>query len=336
MPQNTTHLDLKLLATNQAQKEIVVNEALLKIDALLNTGAKGLYQKAPPEEPQNGDVYIIGESPTGTWQDHSKEITYYQDGWHFIPPNEGMQLWVNNIDQLVTFDGEQWISQGGTVVDSSKLGINTSADDTNRLSVRSDAVLFTEETGDIRTILNKASSSDTASFLFQTGYSGRAEFGLIGDDHFQMKVSPDGSNFTSSYAVENDTGKITFHQDVQCQKHLIAPTLTGYQERVEAISTESETTRLDLSKANVFTLMLTQDSSLELLAPANSQALSLTLLITQDSQGNHLLGFPAEIKWPRGEPPALSSNPNATDILTFLSVDGGESWIGMLAGSDIK
>jgi hypothetical protein len=41
--------------------------------------------------------------------------------------------------------------------------------------------------------LNKNSAGDTASFLFQTGFSGRAEIGTTGDDLFHLKVSSNGS-----------------------------------------------------------------------------------------------------------------------------------------------
>jgi hypothetical protein len=43
--------------------------------------------------------------------------------------------------------------------------------------------------------LNKQSGPDTASIVFQTNWSGRAEIGCIGDDDFRFKVSPDGATF---------------------------------------------------------------------------------------------------------------------------------------------
>ncbi|CAN0437397.1 unnamed protein product, partial [Scytosiphon promiscuus] len=49
-----------------------------------------------------------------------------------------------------------------------------------------------------------------ASLLFQTNYSGRAEFGLTGDDDFHMKVSPDGTTFYDGIVIDKDTGTVTF------------------------------------------------------------------------------------------------------------------------------
>jgi hypothetical protein len=94
------------------------------------------------------------------------------------------------------------------------LGINTTADATNKLSVASDAVLFNHNGADSQVKVNKAAASDTASHLFQNNYSGRAEFGLAGDDDFHAKVSPDGSTWNEGILIDKDTGVVTFPSGV--------------------------------------------------------------------------------------------------------------------------
>ena len=91
-----------------------------------------------------------------------------------------------------------------------RLGINATADATNKLSVSSDAVLISTSTGDQRTKLNKAAATNTASLLFQDNFSGRAEFGLIGDDNFTLKVSPDGSTFHTALVLNQSSGQASF------------------------------------------------------------------------------------------------------------------------------
>jgi hypothetical protein len=54
--------------------------------------------------------------------------------------------------------------------------------------------------------LNKETAADVLSLLFQTGFSGRLEFGLIGDDNLTLKVSPDGSVWTTALTVDKTTG----------------------------------------------------------------------------------------------------------------------------------
>ena len=57
--------------------------------------------------------------------------------------------------------------------------------------------------------INKNTASDTAALLFQTGYSGRAEIGLISNDDFQFKTSIDGSQFNQALHIQASSGIVT-------------------------------------------------------------------------------------------------------------------------------
>src|SRR5581483_10718183 len=89
------------------------------------------------------------------------------------------------------------------------LGVNTTADSTNKLAVKSSAVLFDNIGNGVQAKLNKNAAADTASLLFQTGYSGRAEVGLTGDDNFHFKVSPDGASWTDAIRINAASGQLT-------------------------------------------------------------------------------------------------------------------------------
>ena len=89
------------------------------------------------------------------------------------------------------------------------VGIGTAADPTNPLSVYGASALF-ESGGDIRVKLNKAASANTASFLYQDGWSGRAEIGLTGDDNFHFKVSPDGASWHEGINIDSSSGVASF------------------------------------------------------------------------------------------------------------------------------
>jgi hypothetical protein len=82
-----------------------------------------------------------------------------------------------------------------------KLGINATADETNRLAVASPASLFSHVGNGHQIKVNKAAPADTASLLFPTAWSGRAEMGLAGNDDFAIKVSPDGSAWQTGLAI---------------------------------------------------------------------------------------------------------------------------------------
>ena len=65
-------------------------------------------------------------------------------------------------------------------------------------------------TGGHQIKINKAAAADTASFLFQTAFSGRAEIGMTGDDDFHFKVSPNGTTFNEAILINKTTGACTF------------------------------------------------------------------------------------------------------------------------------
>lgn len=244
--ESTTNLKMPLLVSNQSQKEIIHNEALIIIDNILQNGVIDKDLTTPPSNPNSNDIYIVGASATGAWSGKDNQLAFYDNGWRFIEAREGFTFWVNDENKLYSFDGSNWIETLSTLASSQNLnsltdvaissasqydilqhngtnfvntkeiqnlslvGVNTTADSTNKLSVKSDSVLFDNATDDSRVKVNKSSSGDTASHLFQTNYGGRAEFGLISNDDFTLKVSSDGTNWNNAFVVDKATGNIDF------------------------------------------------------------------------------------------------------------------------------
>lgn len=94
------------------------------------------------------------------------------------------------------------------------LGINCECDNDNKLAIKSNYVLFDNNGGDSKIKANKSTTTQTASHLFQNNYSGRAEFGLIGNDDFSLKVSSDGSEWKEAFVVDKATGNIDFKGEI--------------------------------------------------------------------------------------------------------------------------
>src|SRR4051812_22504433 len=65
-------------------------------------------------------------------------------------------------------------------------------------------------TGNIQVKISKESAAKTASHLFQTNFSGRAELGLTGDDNLHVKVSADGAAWIEALVFAAATGAATF------------------------------------------------------------------------------------------------------------------------------
>ncbi|UOM33839.1 DUF2793 domain-containing protein [Acuticoccus sp. I52.16.1] len=212
---NSLNLELPYLEEAQAQKHVTVNDALTRLDSLVQLTVIDRDLAAPPGAPAEGDRYIVAASATGAWAGHEADVAAFVDGaWAFFAPREGWLAYVQDEDGLTVFDGAGWDALGGALAahSTSKLGINTSASDTNKLAVSSSYALFSPAVGagDVRIVATKDAAGDVVSHLFQTNYSGRAEFGLIGSDDFSLKVSADGSAFSQAFAVDRTTATVSF------------------------------------------------------------------------------------------------------------------------------
>jgi len=212
----TTNLKLPYIMAAQAQKHVTHNEALRALDAVVHLGVSDRHLVAPPDTPSEGDRHIVAADASGAWESRSGQIAAFQDGaWAYFAPNAGWIAWVADENTALVFDGDAWVEFTGSDINPAQLvGVNTTADITNRLAVKSEAVLLSHDditpgSGSFQLKLNKAAASDTASVLYQTGYSGRAEFGTTGDDDFHIKVSADGAAWHDAILVERSSGIVS-------------------------------------------------------------------------------------------------------------------------------
>jgi hypothetical protein len=99
-----------------------------------------------------------------------------------------------------------------TIVDQAStnlaaVAIGTTFDPNNVLSVKGASALFSGTNFSIT--INKGAAADTASLIFEDGFSGRAQMGLNGSDNFSFKVSSNGSTWTTAIALDATTGVAT-------------------------------------------------------------------------------------------------------------------------------
>ncbi len=201
----TPFLELPLIAGAQAQKHVTHNEALDRLDMLIQTNVTSTGLNTPPAAPLEGQTYIVGTSPTGLWAGQALKLASWRNGfWMFATPREGWQVFSTTDQSRLVFNAGQWLAPNERF---DRLAINTVASGTDRLAVRAATSLFTHDGTDHRIKINKAAVADTASILFQTAFSGRAEFGLNGDDSFRLKTSANGAIWVDALTVDA-TGKI--------------------------------------------------------------------------------------------------------------------------------
>lgn len=230
MTLRTPNLDLPYIAPGQAQKHVTHNEAIRALDAIIHLSALSVMDD-PPQDPQDGERYIIGAAPRGVFEGHAQKIAAFQDGaWVFLSPKIGWQIYNQSDESVLIYNGSAWQGSTSNAAISEitpRLGVNGTADDVNRLLVKSEAVLLDHIGAGHQLKINKANPSDTGSLLFQTAYQGHAEMGLTGSNDFALRVSPDGASFYDGMKLSPKTGDAHFPNGVNRDRLLPTIASTG-------------------------------------------------------------------------------------------------------------
>ena len=172
----TPRLALPLLAAGQAQKHVTHNDALMRLDALIHLVVASRTQAVPPATPGESSAYLVSAGGSGVFAGHSDQLAIFEEGaWSFLLPRTGWQAWVVDEAEHHVWTGTQWRRlQPMSGLGAEEWGVNATADATNRLVVQGDASLFSHDGSDHRLKISKAGPGQTASLLFQDGFSGRA------------------------------------------------------------------------------------------------------------------------------------------------------------------
>lgn len=213
----STRLNLPFILPNQAQKHVTHNEAIRELDAILQLVLVSADLTTPPDAPAEGDCYAIAGDPTNEWEGKSGDIAVWRDnGWSFITPLPGWRAFDISANSLRIFnETHEWVAYagnsptgGGSNSELTHIGVNATAAQNQRLAVASDTSLFNHENGSHQLLINRQQSIDTASIVFQTGFSGLAEIGLVASNELQVRRSTDGAVFASAIKVSTDTGQV--------------------------------------------------------------------------------------------------------------------------------
>jgi hypothetical protein len=90
---------------------------------------------------------------------------------------------------------------------------------------------------------------------------------------------------------------------------------------------------IDVQAANHFGLTVTEETFLEIEnPPAAGRVIDFFLHLKRG--GSSIVNWWPNIRWENGKAPRLSSSD--TDLLRFISIDGGENWIGIFTGDSLK
>jgi hypothetical protein len=229
MSQISTHLNLPYIQPAQAQKHVTHNEAIELLDMIVQLTVQDFDAIIPPATPVEGETWALGAAPTEAWIGQAGDIASFRGGgWLFVTPQTGWQAYGIIPEQMRVFTGTLWVNSAAdpSFENLAGVGVNATADATNKLSVASEAVLFNHAGASHQLKLNKASSTDTASLVFQSNWSGRAEMGLAGNDDFALKVS-DGTTWVTGLTVLGTTGAVQINEVLTLPARAQPATATG-------------------------------------------------------------------------------------------------------------
>ena len=306
----TVNLALPYIKPAQAQKHVTHNEALQLLDATVQLVITA-RMAIPPTEPKDGECFWVLPGAVDAWTGRAGRLAFRQDeAWSFIEPRIGWRAFDRAEGRLKLFTGTDWDDIPlPSAPEVSTLGIGATPDATNRLAVSAPATLLTHAGGDHRLKINKAAGADTASLLFQSGWQGKAELGLAGDDRFSIKVSGDGAAWTTALTISPQgvvrTGHRPLVRTARAAGSFTPPAgfVTGFDD-------------LHLV-AGDFALgaVLASGQGRELVVPAD---------------GTYLLALNVEAQTSSGHGVALSRN-GASDIIAVSGGVGTQSTTGLVA-----
>ena len=221
----SARLGLPYLAAGQLQKHVTLNEALTRLDALTQTAVVSRTVTAQPATPADGALYILPPGATGAeWAGRPTGSLMRAEagGWIAVAAPDGLLAVVLDSEEVLVRRAGLWTPLAGEPVTAlqnlTRLGVNTEADAANIFAARLNKALWTAlesesgGDGDLRFTFNKQGASDVLSLLFQSGWGGRAELGLIGDDDLRLKVSADGGTWREAFTVDRATARLWFAQ----------------------------------------------------------------------------------------------------------------------------
>jgi hypothetical protein len=162
---------------------------------------------------------------------------------------------------------------------------------------------------------------ETAANTAQIGYWTGSAFGIL-----EVSGSLRYGGVTLNGSVTG-TGKMVLSD---------TPTFDGgIVETYASVSISSNVLTIDLSSATVFNVTVNANiNTFTINNAASSKAQAFTLFLKGNGTA-YIQTWGASVKWPNGgTAPTLTSTLNKTDIITFVTNNGGTTWFGFVGGQN--
>lgn len=147
----------------------------------------------------------------------------------------------------------------------------------------------------------------------------------------EFTVTADDSSATGALLAD---GTIPATGDFDwADKELARASLKDYAEE-KTDPAAAATIDLDIeADGNVFEVEMDQDTTFTFSNPSPTGTMcSFTLILKQDSTGGWVPTFPGTVDWEAGTPPTFSNAADQVDMVSFMTVDEGANYFGVLGG----
>jgi len=104
---------------------------------------KSRTTSSPPSSPAEGDKYIVGSSGSGDWSGLDGDVVVWADRWITIPKTAGLELYVEDENQYVTWEGVLWRAEAGhqTLTDASTVAWDVAAGLSAQVTITNDRTM---------------------------------------------------------------------------------------------------------------------------------------------------------------------------------------------------
>lgn len=221
----------------------------------------------------------------------------------------------------------------GTTVVGGGGGATTALDNLASVAINESLVSDTANTDDL----------GTEAINWKQLYLGSGGISLEGstDDGFQTTINVADPTSDNAITFQDSSHTVVGRDttDTLENKTHTEPVLNDIKDSSEKVSTVAAagaTETLDYEVAHVHDITLDEACTFTFAnAPVSGKGGWFTLIKRQDDPGGNATTWPASVDWPGGSAPTESETGTDTVyIYTFITVDGGTIWHGMLGSAD--
>jgi hypothetical protein len=265
-------------------------------EGILADTSGGAFTVTLPATPGTGDVVVVAD-PTGDWG--TNNLTIGRNGSTIADVAQDLVCDISGVSVQLVYDGTTWAvyaQVGGN--GGTVVTLNGTQTLTNKtINLTSNTLVATS--AQLATALTDETGTGLAVFNANPTLAGATLSGLLA---------------CADQVVER-------------------PVLEDYAIQGVAIGNTGATRTIDLEDGNFFSATLDQACTFTFSNPAASgDFCGFSLALTNG--GAFVITYPASVDWPAGTAPTLTAS--GLDLLVFVTYDGGTTWLGFVAGLDIK